>query len=402
MGKHGKGTKWDRPARRPKPSYAGKPVKMTDEDREHPNFPKSSMANDYTLETLEKMSDAKVEEWFRALRWAENEGRPICPRCGNLECSVPGPSAKRTLFRCRATECRKQFSLTSGTVFHSRKKELRFYVKALLLFMARQKGANPLEMRRGTLKVSCMGLYVILQKYRETMCADMFDEPAVGEVQIDGKKIAGFPRQPNMKSEQPSAEEKQRRKEKKLNATVMVEVGGRVRTIVTPSEWMSVPWVRAAVDVTAKVVVDGSKAWEPLKWDSDSATVNHSEGFSVNGVDTNRAEGFFSLVERMLIGHHHSIGPRYAQYYVGGIAAMQNLRKLTMLEKTEEVLSRCLRSPKSPGWTGYYQEFGRDKPHIMTALLEGLKDRFIEVFGEERWNAAAQEAAKDRNPYVDE
>ena len=72
------------------------------------------------------MSDAAAETTFRAVRWPETNGAPVCPSCGGLdayECRRPSGSLR---FRCRA--CRKDFSITSGTLFASHKLPLRMYL----------------------------------------------------------------------------------------------------------------------------------------------------------------------------------------------------------------------------------------------------------------------------------
>lgn len=53
---------------------------------------------------------------FCKLRWPTTGGEPVCPRCG---CDRYRKIRTRSCFRCKA--CNKQYTATSGTIFHCRK-----------------------------------------------------------------------------------------------------------------------------------------------------------------------------------------------------------------------------------------------------------------------------------------
>lgn len=59
-----------------------------------------------------RLSDEEAHAKFVELRFAENNGSPFCPRCGSV--IVYAIPTRRT-WQCRA--CKKQFSVTSGTIF---------------------------------------------------------------------------------------------------------------------------------------------------------------------------------------------------------------------------------------------------------------------------------------------
>ena len=58
----------------------------------------------------------EAAEAFKQIRWSATGGDPVCPRCGCLGVYV---YKSRALFKCKA--CKHQFSVTSGTIFASRK-----------------------------------------------------------------------------------------------------------------------------------------------------------------------------------------------------------------------------------------------------------------------------------------
>ena len=59
--------------------------------------------------------DETAEEWFGKVRWPEG---PACPKCGSD--NVQNPTAHPTMsYRCR--DCRKFFSVKTGTVMQNSK-----------------------------------------------------------------------------------------------------------------------------------------------------------------------------------------------------------------------------------------------------------------------------------------
>ena len=102
------------------------------------HFLLSRPAKTLSLAAVFRLTDLQAEAEFRAIRWAETDGAPVCPDCGGLnayECRRPNGALR---FRCR--ECRKDFTLTSGTLFASHKLPLRMYLGAIAIFCNEVKG----------------------------------------------------------------------------------------------------------------------------------------------------------------------------------------------------------------------------------------------------------------------
>jgi transposase-like protein len=96
------------------------------------HFLLSQSAKTLSLAQVFRMSDAEAETTFRKVRWHETDGAPVCPHCGGLdayECRCSNGSLR---FRCRA--CRKDFTITSGTLFAYHKLPLRGYLAAIAIF----------------------------------------------------------------------------------------------------------------------------------------------------------------------------------------------------------------------------------------------------------------------------
>src|SRR5271154_4609916 len=93
-----------------------------------------------------RMTGAEAEAQFRAIRWAVTDGKPVCVHC---ECPTVYEARRPSgalRFRCKA--CRKDFSVTSGTLFGHHKMPLRSYLMAIAMFCNEVKGKSALAMSR--------------------------------------------------------------------------------------------------------------------------------------------------------------------------------------------------------------------------------------------------------------
>ena len=114
------------------------------------------------------MSDAEAETTFRAVRWSDTDGALVCPACGGLDAYEFRRDGGPLRFECRA--CRKEFSITSGTLFASHKLPLRMYLAAIAIFCNEVKGKSMLAMSRD-LGLSYKAAFVLGHKLREAMAA---------------------------------------------------------------------------------------------------------------------------------------------------------------------------------------------------------------------------------------
>src|SRR5690349_6552156 len=112
------------------------------------------------------MSDEQAHATFRALRWHETGGVPVCLHCG---CVAFYKFRTRRLLKCKG--CLKQFSVTSGTTFHSRKFSIRDYLIAIAIFANTAKVISALQLGRD-LDVSYKTAFVLAYKLLEAMAAD--------------------------------------------------------------------------------------------------------------------------------------------------------------------------------------------------------------------------------------
>jgi transposase-like protein len=107
------------------------------------HFLLSAKARTLSLASVARMADEEARAMFRAIRWTATDGEPVCPRCGCVACYE---YASRPIFKCKG--CGHQFSVTSGTIFSSRKLPMRDYLMAIAIFVNGAKGHSALQLSR--------------------------------------------------------------------------------------------------------------------------------------------------------------------------------------------------------------------------------------------------------------
>src|SRR6266550_4127691 len=95
------------------------------------HFLLSKAAKTLSLAQVFRMSDAEAETMFRNIRWADTNGTPVCPSCGSVEAYEARRPIGALRFRCKG--CKKDFSITSGTLFGSHKLPLKGYLAAIAI-----------------------------------------------------------------------------------------------------------------------------------------------------------------------------------------------------------------------------------------------------------------------------
>jgi transposase-like protein len=138
-----------------------------DGDQVTQHFLLSTAARSLSLARVARMSNEEAAETFKQIRWNTTNGDPVCPRCGCL--GVYGYKS-RALFKCKA--CEHQFSVTSGTIFASRKLPVQTILLAIAIFVNGAKGHSALQLSRD-LDVQYKTAFVLSHKLREALAAEV-------------------------------------------------------------------------------------------------------------------------------------------------------------------------------------------------------------------------------------
>jgi len=141
-----------------------------------------------------------AREYLESLRWPEG---PICPHCGNIEgiYELNGKSTRPGLYKCK--ECRKQFTVTVGTLFERSKIPLNRWLLAVYLLCSSKKGISSHQLHR-MLGVTYKTAWFMTHRIREAMDVLLKDELAphvkkiVGEDMVYYGDVSGILEQVNI------------------------------------------------------------------------------------------------------------------------------------------------------------------------------------------------------------
>ncbi|MCP5431659.1 MAG: IS1595 family transposase [Alphaproteobacteria bacterium] len=313
------------------------------------HFLLSAKARTLSLAKVMRLSDEEAYGTFKAIRWAETEGEPVCPRCGGLEAYS---YASRRIFKCKA--CGSQFSLTTGTIFASRKLAIRDLLAAIAIFVNGAKGISACQLSRD-LDVQYKTAFVLAHKLREAMALEVHASKLGGEVEIDGAYFGGYVKPENHKADRKDRRLKENQSGKRRVVVVMRERSGKTRPIVRYSEDEAVADVLDNVKPASTIYADEGSAWDTLHDYYLTRRINHSIAYSDDGACTNQAESYFSRLRRAEIGTHHRISGRYLDCYANEMAWREDHRRIANGQQFESVVALALAHPVSRKWKGYWQ-----------------------------------------------
>ena len=312
------------------------------------HFLLSAGARTLSLKAIFRMSDDEAHAAFVAIRFADNGGAAFCPHCG---CTAVYTYTARRIWKCKA--CERQFSVTSGTIFASRKLAIRDYLAAIAIFVNAVKGISALQLGRD-LDVQYKTAFVLAHKLREAIGAEqMAGGPLSGVVEVDGAYFGGHPKLANNKANR--AEGRAAAQAKRQSVVVARERGGRTLTWAVAKEADGVAHIRANVAPGSTVHADEAAGWDALHARFEMHRINHSVAFSKDGACTNQAESFFSRLRRAEIGQHHHISGKYVGFYAAEMAWREDRRRMPNGAQHHAATAAALSHPVSRVWAGYWQ-----------------------------------------------
>lgn len=325
------------------------------------HFLLSSAAKTLTLAQVFRMSDAEAEGMFRRVRWADTDGQPVCTDCGGLDaydCRRPNGAPR---YRCRA--CKKDFSITSGTLFASHKLPLRGYLAAIAIFCNEVKGKSMLALSRD-LGLSYKAAFVLCHKMREAMAEEMRGRVIGGEGKIaetDGAYFGGYVKPANLREDRKDRRFRRNQSGKRQCVVIVRERDGHSLPAVFKSEGSALSWIKARIQTGTVVNADEAPSWNDLHSRFEMKRINHEEAYSLNGACTNQAESYFSRLRRAEIGHHHHIAGPYLLRYAQEASWREDNRRVSNGDQVRRVASLAMGRKPSVDFSGYWQR------HIKTA-----------------------------------
>lgn len=188
------------------------------------HFLLSAAARTLSLKTIYSEGEHAAYRRFCRLRWPETEGAPVCPVCGCLDIY---DLTTRRRFKCAA--CYRQFSVTSGTIFASRKLAFVDLLGAICLLVNASKGLSAVQLSRD-LDVQHKTAFVLMHKLREAMAVETREARLDGEVEVDGAAFGGHVRPANLRERRVDRRRLANRSGKRRVVVVLRQRGGRTLT----------------------------------------------------------------------------------------------------------------------------------------------------------------------------
>ncbi len=121
------------------------------------------MSNAFTAPHFQSPENAR--EWLENLRWPDG---PVCSHCGTINHAYK--TKKPGWYRCAEKECRKDFTVTTGTVMERSHIDLNKWLMGFFLLNASKKGISAHQLSR-SLRLDYKSAWFMCHRIREAMRA---------------------------------------------------------------------------------------------------------------------------------------------------------------------------------------------------------------------------------------
>ena len=289
------------------------------------------------------MTEDEARTYLEGLRWPNG---PVCPHCGSENAyRLNGKATRPGVCKCRNPECRKQFTVTVGTIFEDSHIPLSKWVAAFYMVCCSKKGVSALQIMRMLSIGSYKSAWHMVHRIRWAMRQEPLATVLKGTVEADetwvGPRKKGIGHKGWIES--------------KTAVMALIERGGPMRTKVIGR--VTKNNLKEALDESvsdeATLMTDELQQYRHVaKRFKDHQSVCHSAGeYSRGDVHCNTCESFFALLKRGIHGTFHHVGKKHLHRYADEFSFRWNHRTVTDAQRTEAALRTA------PGKRLIYRQF---------------------------------------------
>jgi transposase-like protein len=278
------------------------------------------------------------------IRWLDG---PECPHCGVInEATKLEPregsknGVRKGVWNCN--KCRKQFTVTVGSIFEDSHIPLHKWLLAIHLMASSKKGISAHQLMRNLDLKSYRSAWFMAHRIRWALTQEPIKGALGGIIEIDETYIGG-----KLRTGSQSTKLGERPKDRpagtanKAAVVAVLQRGGPVRShhvdCVTAKNLK--PIVRQMVKEDAHLMTDSSNVLASAGSGLRHDQVNHRAGEYArreNGVliSTNSVESYFAIVKRGHFGVYHHWSRKYLGQYLREFDWRYNVRGLPDMERT--------------------------------------------------------------------
>jgi transposase-like protein len=260
---------------------------------------------------------------LEALRWPDGAE---CPHCGLINATAVS-GGREGLYQCNS--CREQFTVTVGTLFEKSKIALNKWLLANHLLCASKKGMSAAQIAR-MLGVTYKTAWFMMHRIRASMQDDSGPLGGPGKVVEADEAFVGGNRRKRLGGKVAP----------KKKVVSLVERNGRARSFhVANIHGNNVRGALVAnVDRASTLMTDDARFYWAIgrEFASHGRVMHAAHQFSKgDGVHSNTAENFFSILKRGVIGTYHHWSEAHMHRYLAEFDFRYSTKDLSDRERAD-------------------------------------------------------------------